>query len=73
MRVFRFRSILYIQRCAYILSSAFFKFKCLAAKHVMFEHSFLVSCSLFTVAQKCHGNLNLTVKGLNPGAILRVA
>ena len=38
MRGFRFRSILHSERCAYILSSAFSKLKCLAAKLVIFEH-----------------------------------
>ena len=51
MRGFRFRSILYSKRCACILSSAFSKFKCLAAKHVMrvFKHTltyFLLSSLL---------------------------
>ena len=41
MRSFQFRSILYIERCAYIvlehLSNAFSNFKYLAARHGMFE------------------------------------
>ena len=41
MRSFQFRSILYIERCAYIvlehMANAFSNFKYLAAKHGMFE------------------------------------
>ena len=52
MRSFQFRSILYIERCAYIflehLSNAFSNFKYLAARHGMFEPTknlyFLVTC-----------------------------
>ena len=47
MRGFRFRSILYCERCAKKLSSALSKFKCLAAKHSCLNPLwtyFLVTC-----------------------------
>ena len=56
---FRFRSILYTERCAYIvlehLCNALSKFKCLAAKHVMFEPTWnLFSHYVSTFGSKRH-------------------